>query len=65
MPRGNLEGISPRIMMLKEVIENIENLEYGKAYRLLRTHKIDLNLLYDVNPEKFLANVPKFVKEVK
>jgi elongator complex protein 1 len=65
MPRGNLEGIYPRIIMLKEVIEDIENIEYGKAFRLLRQHKIDLNLLYDVNPEKFLNNIAKFVKEVK
>jgi elongator complex protein 1 len=65
MPRGNLEGVSPRIMMLKEIIEDIENMEYGKAFRLLRTHKIDLNLIYDVNPERFLSNIPKFVAEVK
>lgn len=65
MPRGNLEGITPRFMLIKEVIELIEDLEYGKAFRLLRTHKIDINLIYDVNPEKFLSNIPKFVSEVK
>lgn len=36
-------------------------MEYGKAFRLLRQHKIDINLLYDVNPDKFLANIGKFV----
>lgn len=65
MPRGNLEGIYPRIIMLNHIIEDIENLEYGKAFKLLRTHKIDINLLYDVNPEKFLTHIEKFVKEVK
>ena len=65
MPRGNLEGISPRIIMLNQVIEDIENLEYGKAFKLLRNNKIDINLIYDVNPEKFLTNIEKFVKEVK
>jgi elongator complex protein 1 len=30
----------------------------------LRQHKIDINLIYDVNPEHFLANIEKFVKEV-
>lgn len=65
MPRGNLEGIYPRIVMLNHIIEDIENLEYGKAFRLLRNHKIDINLIYDVNPDKFLANIAKFVKEVK
>lgn len=65
MPRGNLEGISPRIIMLNQEIEDIENLEYGKAFKLLRNNKIDINLIYDVNPEKFLTNIEKFVKEVK
>jgi elongator complex protein 1 len=65
MPRGNLEGIYPRIMMLKEIIEDIEKTLYGKAFKLLRQHKIDINLIYDVNPEKFMQNIGKFVKEVK
>lgn len=30
----------------------------------MRQHKIDINLIYDVNPEQFLANIEKFVKEV-
>jgi len=64
MPRGNLEGIQPRIMVLKEVIALISKLEYGKAFKILRQHKIDVNLIYDVNPGQFLANIDKFVKEV-
>jgi elongator complex protein 1 len=65
MPRGNLEGIYPRILMLKEIIGDIEGERYGLAFRLLRQHKIDINLLYDVNPAKFIANIGKFVQEVK
>ena len=64
MPRGNLEGIQPRIMVLKEVITLINKLEYGKAFRILRQHKIDINLVYDVNPAQFIASIDKFVKEV-
>ena len=51
MPRGNLEGIFPRIIMLNKVIENIEAKRYGKAFKMLRQHKIDINLMYDVNPD--------------
>lgn len=51
MPRGNLEGIHPRIITLKKAIEDIETTNYGKAFLTLRQHKIDINLLYDVNPE--------------
>jgi elongator complex protein 1 len=42
----------------------IEDMEYGRAFRLLRQHKIDINLLYDVNPTRFMENIGKFVKEV-
>jgi elongator complex protein 1 len=62
MPRGNLEGIYPRITMIKEIVEDVEALRYGKAFRALRQHKIDINLLYDVDPPKFLANIAIFVE---
>mgnify|MGYP000459602763 CR=1 FL=1 len=65
MPRGNLEGIYPRLIVLHKVIEDIEAKKYGKAFKALRQHKIDINLIYDVNPELFLANVPLFVAEVQ
>ena len=65
IPRGNLEGIYPRITMLKQLIADIEAEKYGIAFRLLRQHKIDINLIYDVNPTKFLASISKFVSEVK
>lgn len=65
MPRGNLEGITPRIMLLKEVIQLIKDAEYGRAFRLLRQHKLDINLIYDVDPVQFMSKIDKFVKEVK
>ena len=64
MPRGNLEGIQPRIIMFKQIISLVEAKEYGKAFRLLRQHKIDINMIYDVDPEKFLANIDLFVAQV-
>lgn len=64
MPRGNLEGIYPRIITLKRVIQDIRSLEFGRAFRLLRQHKIDINLLVDVHPEQFLANVALFLDQV-
>lgn len=65
MPRGNLEGIQPRIILLKEVISLIRGKIYGKAFRLLRQHKLDINLIYDVDPAQFIENIGKFVQEVK
>lgn len=51
MPRGNLEGIQPRILLLKEVIAMIKNKKYGQSFRLLRQNKLDINLCVDVDPE--------------
>ena len=65
MPRGNLEGIQPRIILLKEVIGLIKETCYRKAFLLLRQHKLDINLIYDVDPELFLSNIGKFVRVVK
>ena len=65
MPRGNLEGIQPRILLLKTVVRLIKKTRFGMAFKLLRQHKLDINLLYDVDPEKFLSNMGKFVKQVK
>jgi len=39
-------------------------MQYGKAFRLIRQHKLDMNLLYDVAPEQFIENISKFVNEL-
>lgn len=65
MPRGNLEGIQPRIILCKHLVELIKDKQYGKAFRLLRQHKVDINMIYDVDPEQFLNNIDLFVSQVK
>jgi hypothetical protein len=64
MPRGNLEGIYPRIIMLNKILEDIEAKRYGKAFRMLRQQKIDINIIYDANQEQFLDNISLFVSEM-
>jgi elongator complex protein 1 len=54
MPRGNLEGTSPRLLVLALVVKQIDRLEYAKALEFGRRHRLDLNLLVDYNPTKFL-----------
>ena len=65
MPRGNLEGIQPRILLLKTVVRLIKKARFGKAFKLLRQHKLDINMIYDVDPENFLNQIDKFVKQVE
>ncbi len=33
----------------------MEEKQYGKAFEYVRTHRLDLNLIIDLNPENFIA----------
>ena len=57
LPRGNLEGIYPKVIMLGKVEHLVREKQYGKAFELVRTHKLDFNLLHDINPEQFESNI--------
>lgn len=64
MPRGNLETVSPRPLTIEVVRRDIERKRYRSALRICRTHRIDLNLLYDVAPHQFLDHLDLFVRQV-
>lgn len=64
LPRGNLETITPRILSLKIIKRYLKNVEYRKAFDLLRKERINLNLLIDLNPQKFLKELPLFVEQI-
>lgn len=64
-PRGNLETICPRIMVLTAVRDFIRNKQYGDAFTACRVHRIDLDILFDYDPQLFLSNVELFVKQIK
>ena len=54
MPRGNLEALYPRSLVLPHVMGLISKGEYGSAVEVMRRQKVDLNLLVDMNPDRFL-----------
>lgn len=65
MPRGNLEGIYPRALVLQFVMKKITMGEYGEAFRMMRTHKVDLNLFVDFDPWHFLEKgISRFFDQV-
>ncbi|EAZ63697.2 RNA polymerase II Elongator subunit [Scheffersomyces stipitis CBS 6054] len=64
-PRGNLETICPRIMVLSGVRKFIKEKNYKDAFLACRTHRIDLDILHDYDPELFFSNVEFFVKQIK
>ncbi|KAK6535140.1 hypothetical protein TWF694_001618 [Orbilia ellipsospora] len=64
MPRGNLETIYPRALVLAGIRDAIDLKDYKTAFSFCRTHRVDLNLLYDHNPEQFLDSVDAFLEQV-
>lgn len=47
MPRGNLEGIYPRSLVLAMVLSMLEEDRYSDAFTVVCRHRIDLNILVD------------------
>ncbi|KAG7661958.1 ELP1 [[Candida] subhashii] len=63
-PRGNLETICPRIMVLSAIRKFIKSKNYHDAFVTCRTHRIDLDILHDYDPELFFNNLELFVKQI-
>ena len=65
MPRGNLESIYPLALVLRYLMSRIAAGVYGEAFRMMRKHKVDLNLIVDLNPKEFLdGGISSLVKQV-
>ena len=64
MPRGNLETIYPRAMVLAGIRNAICEKDYNTAFSRCRTHRVDMNILFDTRPEQFLNNVGVFLDQL-
>lgn len=64
MPRGNLETVYPRPLVLDVIRAHIDARAYGEALRISRAHRVDLNLLHDHAPAAFLADVPRVLAQI-
>ncbi|KAK3728978.1 hypothetical protein QZH41_008724, partial [Actinostola sp. cb2023] len=65
MPRGNLETIHPRALVLSYLQKALDNFQYKVAFATMRRHRINLNLIYDHSPKLFTDNVETFVRHVE
>lgn len=65
MPRGNLETIYPRALVLAGVRRSIEARNYKKAFLACRNNRVDLNLLHDYAPAQFLECIELLVSQLK
>ncbi|EAT87638.2 hypothetical protein SNOG_05247 [Parastagonospora nodorum SN15] len=57
MPRGNLETIYPRALVLAAIRRSIEAEQYFEAFLACRNQRVDMNILHDHDPERFLSNI--------
>ncbi|KAK6339082.1 hypothetical protein TWF696_009870 [Orbilia brochopaga] len=64
MPRGNLETIYPRALVLAGIRDSIDAMDYKTAFSYCRTHRVDLNILYDHNPVQFMASIDIFLDQI-
>ncbi|GIL71049.1 hypothetical protein Vretimale_4117 [Volvox reticuliferus] len=64
MPRGNLEGVSPRALVLAALVGALRRRDFAEAFRLASVQRVDLNLLVDYGWPSFLAAAASFVAAV-
>lgn len=65
MPRGNLETIYPRALVLAGIRDSINKKNYKKAFLACRNQRVDLNMLHDHATQQFLSHVDLFIDQVK
>ena len=65
MPRGNLETIFPRALVVASIRQSIESKQYGLAFLACRNQRVDMNILHDHSPNQFLANVPLVIDQLQ
>lgn len=51
MPRGNIELIHPRTLVVSKLKVDIENLKYLSVVETMRKHRVNMNLVYDHDPK--------------
>lgn len=57
LPRGNFETINHKILLLEEVKRLIIAKNYHQAFLTIRKHKLNFNLLIDLNVSQFIESV--------
>lgn len=64
-PRGNLETLYPRELVLATAARLLRTRQYAQALEVCRRHRLDLNLVVDYGGwERFVENAPAFVRAV-
>ena len=64
MPRGNLETIYPRALVLAQIRRHLKLGAFKKAFMYCRSHRVDMNILHDHDSQYFLSHVASFIDQV-
>ncbi|KAG9120672.1 hypothetical protein FRC07_003758, partial [Ceratobasidium sp. 392] len=64
LPRGNLETINPRPLVLASVKADVERGEFRRAFLACRKHRVDLDVLVEFAPIAFAEEPARFVDQV-
>jgi len=64
MPRGNLETVAPKALVLPATACALRAGRYGDAYALAARQRVDLNLIVDYGWPNFLNAADAFVRDV-
>ncbi|THG94781.1 hypothetical protein EW026_g6757 [Hermanssonia centrifuga] len=65
MPRGNLETINPRPLVMEIVKQDIDKADYAKAFAACRRHRVDLNVFVEHDKETLMGRLAEFVEQVE
>ncbi|KAL8766477.1 MAG: hypothetical protein Q9209_006771 [Squamulea sp. 1 TL-2023] len=65
MPRGNLETIYPRALVLAGIRQSLAEQKYKKAFLACRNQRVDMNILHDHQPEQFITDVDTFIDQIR
>ncbi|TKS72801.1 Elongator complex protein 1 [Collichthys lucidus] len=64
MPRGNLETVHHRALVLAQLRKWLDSLRFREAFECMRKLRINLNLIYDHSPKVFLENIETFITQL-
>jgi len=65
LPRGNLETIRPRPLTILSAVKLIQERNYLTAFDLLRKERINLNVICDLDPLKFIDDLNEFIIQIE
>ena len=64
MPRGNLETVYPRVLVMAGIRRHIDEGKYKAAFLACRKQRIDMNILHDYDPARFFRSISAFLDQL-